>query len=403
MERRTKALDCLVALGRGAGAEAFAPAGEQWWHVASSEVGQHNAHLYAFRPRDEEVPRRYAILVGPDIRSIRVRRRSPWVDAPDRSEESLLRGRVRAFLPDVRTVAIAQSLRPRLAAEASAMRPDTWRLALDLVAGPPWWLEHQLRQKQQTRGSDQHWEERDRKARSRQRLWRESDGAVLSQVPLTKNEGELRALIALRCVQQGYCRDGAWLELEAYARRLRVAWDRDSNLAATIRFEAVEGVIRWGVDYAPGGLATHVRCLARFVQSERWTRGAGEREEIVEQEWERRNEERKRGRIPASAKIPEARDPLTVGEFATLAGCPRRTVYSWIERGLLKPADKNPFRLSRKDLDLARNLVKRKPGALYRAVQQRRGCRYDAARMYVHRRKGMEKEEILREAAMGDE
>ena len=80
----------------------------------------------------------------------------------------------------------------------------------------------------------------------------------------------------------------------------------------------------------------------------------------------------------------------TVAEASRECRLPRRTLYHWITTGELS-ADRG--RVSVGDVVRIRSS---RPGTIYRQVMKIRNCGYDAARMWVHRRraKGLSDDEI---------
>ncbi len=121
-----------------------------------------------------------------------------------------------------------------------------------------------------------------------------------------------------------------------------------------------------------GGLPKYVRVVKKAVLAEDWTRTAPK----------------------------GSRELLTVSEAAREQGLSRRTLYQWIESGILVPAEKTPYRIGRKEVERIRERITAKPRTIYGLVMKLRGCSYDAARVWVGRRrsKGLTDREIIEEA-----
>lgn len=277
--KKANAVEALCGLVRLADKEPVLPEPKGWlWYLRPEAtgmpqvaIGRDPAHLYAYRsPWRPTLPTRYAILVGPELYSIKDERRTGWVEAPDRIVPAPLTGRMRTFLPDVSTAALAPSLPPKYAAHAVAMRPGTWPLALDLLPGPTWWVEGRWLEERSNRENS---EQLGKKERKRQRSWRQEDRWPPSQVPLVKDEAQLRALIALRCFQQRCGGEEMLTELRRYvALVLKVHPDEQEepdNLA--LLWNVANQVVQYAVDYPPNGLPAHIRAVARAVRSKRWT------------------------------------------------------------------------------------------------------------------------------------
>ena len=190
-----------------------------------------------------------------------------------------------------------------------------------------------------------------------------------SDVPLMRDDAELRALLALRCMQQNYHADAARKELRDYARKLGVP-DKDDMMN-----DVLNRLVELFVFGVAGGLPKYIRAIKTAVLAE-------------DAEVRPRNAPKGRGEL------------LTVSEAALELGLSRRTVYQWIQQGIVVPAQKSPYRIAMKEVERVRERMA-KPGTLYRIVMNRRGCSYDVARLWVGRRlaKGAAVRKIIEEAA----
>jgi excisionase family DNA binding protein len=190
-------------------------------------------------------------------------------------------------------------------------------------------------------------------------------------VPLSPDDAELRALVALRCMQQDYHADAARAELVVYARRCGV---RDvENVVDDVLREVVQNFVSGPPG---GGLRKYIQAITRAVRGQAAADLAG----VTDR---------------------SRRYLLTVPEAARELGVSRRALYNWIGRGIVVPAKKRtPYRIARAEIERARERVAAKPGTLYRRVMELRGFGYDAARKWVGRRraKGVPEREIIEDA-----
>jgi hypothetical protein len=190
-------------------------------------------------------------------------------------------------------------------------------------------------------------------------------GAPPSGVLLVPDDAELRALVALRCVQQDHYAGSALRELRGYALALGVP--------DTVMDDVLGRVVeRFVTVHRP-------RALQKYVGDITWTLQAKKREAKLLTGGSARGE------------------MMTVPEAAHLYGVPRRTMYHWVRTGVLAAAESQPYRVAADDLA---RVLKEVPGVTYRKVMELRECNYDAARMWVRRRldKGISFSEIIKEA-----
>ncbi len=76
---------------------------------------------------------------------------------------------------------------------------------------------------------------------------------------------------------------------------------------------------------------------------------------------------------------------LTINEAVVACRVPRRTLYHWVEIGLLQPVMLNPIMVARGDVESVRD--RWRPGHAYGVVMGLRNCTYAAARMWVRRQR----------------
>jgi hypothetical protein len=214
----------------------------------------------------------------------------------------------------------------------------------------------------------------ERRGRRRARVLREAacragfEGMPRSQVPLVRDNSELRAALALRCAQQGYRAEEAMQELRRYGRQRGIKeytqWDDpvlDEVLSQTVM--NVE-------ELRPHGLPRYLRIVAKATL----------------------------------AGLAEQRTPLggllTAIEAASELNVSRRTIYNWSEQGALNPAETNPLMFRWADVDRCRDRRATRLGLIYRLVMERRGVGYHTARAWAKRRleRGMSLKVILEEA-----
>jgi hypothetical protein len=222
-----------------------------------------------------------------------------------------------------------------------------------------------------------------------------------STVPLVSDDDQLRALVALRCMQQEYHAEAALEVLRGYAGMLRVP--------AHILDDVLSRVVCNFVSGPPGGLPAYIRNMKRVVLAEE-----------ADADAERRNRpkdshEAQEGDVPDESPLRRRRSSehvnlyrgeklFSVSETAHKLRVSRRTVYDWIKRGVLSPAKKKePLRIAQQELERARELSVAKPRTFYRIVMRERGCTFEAARKWVGRRraKGLSDRDILVPAGAG--
>ena len=217
-----------------------------------------------------------------------------------------------------------------------------------------------------------------------------------SAVLLVPDDAELRALVALRCVQQEYRADAAWEELRSYGLK--------SEVPKSVLDDVLQDVVDKFVSVRrPQALTKYVGLIKRsFLARDREAALARDAEAALAREEAALALEETalaRDRKAHAHTAPRAHGGLlTVPEAARECGVPRRTVYQWIKRGVLSAAEKAPYRVAREEVERVHSEV---PGTAYKAVMKLRDCGYDNARMWVRRRKGqgLSIPEIIKEAA----
>jgi hypothetical protein len=194
------------------------------------------------------------------------------------------------------------------------------------------------------------------------------EGMPRSQVPLVRDNAQLRAALALRCAQQGYRAEEAMQELRRYGRQRGIKeytpWgDRvlDDVLSQTLM--NVE-------ELRPHGLPKYLRKVAKATLA----------------------------RLAEQRTLPG--ELLTAIEAASELSVSRRTIYNWSEQGVLNPAGTNPLMFRWADVVRCRDRRATRLGLIYRLVMERRGVGYHTARAWAKRRleRGMSSKAILEEA-----
>ncbi|MEE8493505.1 MAG: hypothetical protein V3S25_05625 [Nitrospirales bacterium] len=176
----------------------------------------------------------------------------------------------------------------------------------------------------------------------------------LSEIPLVRHDdAQLRALVALRCLQQEYETVSAERALRAYLQRLGVP--ERNRWGERFLDEMLDRVVAGFLFPWPDGLPSYV------AKSKKWIRADQARQ----------------------ARAEATNGSVSVHEFARLAGRSPSSVYRLIRSGDLKPVSANPYRLDPADADR----LPLRPGVLYRAVMELRGGKYEANRMWVKRRR----------------
>jgi excisionase family DNA binding protein len=232
------------------------------------------------------------------------------------------------------------------------------------------------------------------------RAFRKRHEELPNTVSLVWNDAELRALVALRCAQQGYRADVALAELREYALGLGVPDQSIDDVLTRV----MQGLVAFST---PGGLPRYIRLVKRAVLAEEADESAGVKEFDEERFEVERGDERdgqsdhrvRRKRLAIGIKGSE---PLRVSQAARFLGVSRRTVYYWIETGKLTAAGgkSSSLRIEREEIERVGKLTQLRPGDLYNFVMDHRERGYDAARMWVRRRrlKGLSDRQILEEA-----
>ena len=212
-----------------------------------------------------------------------------------------------------------------------------------------------------------------------------------SDVPLVWDDDELRALVALRCIQQGYHADAALEELRSYARKLRVP--------VRVVDDVLGRVVEHFVSGPPGGLPAHIWAMKRAVLARDAELRAGT-EELLEDAELRADTVLKARRKSRKLILHAGGKLFTVLEAARALRVSRRTLYHWLQHGIIAHAEKAPYQIAQKEVERVRERIKAKPGTLYRRLMELWGCSYDAARVRVARRraKGVPNRKIIEEA-----
>ncbi|MEX2527043.1 MAG: helix-turn-helix domain-containing protein [Gemmatimonadota bacterium] len=172
------------------------------------------------------------------------------------------------------------------------------------------------------------------------------------------SDAELRAIVALRCVQAEYQPDAALEALRSYACSVGVSGRYASD--------AVHHAVMQLATFTPGALPAYLR---------------------------------KMGKVRAGEDTPaRSTDPnlFTVLDAAAELGVTPRTVYRWINSGHIEPADTEPYLFERAELE--RLQADRRP--VIKAIKSIRMCSYGTARKWVWRRRkgGLSDDEIIQEA-----
>lgn len=211
-------------------------------------------------------------------------------------------------------------------------------------------------------------------------------------VPLVPDDAELRALVAMRCMQQDYHADAARNELRGYARKMEIPDVRD------VIDDVLNRVVQYFVSSEPGDLGSHIKSLKRVVLAEEAEAHARRAAEDAVAHGRAAEEAAVRGSTAPKAResFPKPHESLlTVWEAARKLGVSRRTLYHWIQHGIIVLADKYPYLIAPGEVQRVRDAK-----LVYRVVRYLRQCSYDAARVWVGRRrtKGLTDREIIEEA-----
>ncbi len=200
-------------------------------------------------------------------------------------------------------------------------------------------------------------------------------------VPLVKDDAQLRALLALRCVQQDYRADAARDEVRRYAQKVGV----HGSLLDHVTDEA----IRCFLAALPNGLPSYLKESARYQGLATWTKDASLK--FAEAG----------GRVP----VPAGERAWTVSLLALELRVSRETIYYWIKQGTARPLEQRPYRFSHEEVERLKKWRIQSKRALYTIIMGRMGVTYDAARMRVCRRvkAGATFKQILEEIGVTDE
>lgn len=211
---------------------------------------------------------------------------------------------------------------------------------------------------------------RERKLRKARR-WLQRFYGIDTPLPLVPDDRELRALVALRCLQQNCYTAAALSELRGYLRKIGVSTVDD------VKNGVLSRVVEYFVSGPPDALRRHIKVMNRAVLAEEFHVGRATQ---------------KRAGAPLQTVL-EAAEDLQVSP---------RTVYRWLESGTIVPVERtmglNRVRIALREVERVRDA--RIAKLVYRGVMGLRDCSYDAARMWVLRRraKGVPDREIVQEA-----
>lgn len=200
-------------------------------------------------------------------------------------------------------------------------------------------------------------------------------------VPLEKDDAQLRALLALRCAQQGYRADAARDEVRRYAQKVGV----HGSLLDHVTDEA----IRCFLVAVPDGLPRYLKESARYQGLATWTKDASLK--FAEAG----------GRVP----VPAGERPWTVLDLALELRVSREAIYYWIKQGIARPLEQRRYRFSQEEVERLKKWRNKPKSILYKIIMKRMGVTYDAARMRVCRRvkAGATFKQILEEIGVTDE